>query len=266
MKKIIAFIVTIVLCLSFAGCTSKKSPEPQEPPCVKISFPEGYTTVQVANLLEKKNVCKASEFLNLTKTVRDNFSYSKKIKNSKDRVFLLEGYIFPNTYDFFINEGAESALNRFLTSFSKNITQEDINRANKLGMSIDQIITLASVIQAEAGVPAEMGKVSSVFHNRMNSSYKKLESDVTYFYITKKVKDFIPTKEEQDKFLKLYNTYDISGLPAGPICNPGKAAIHAALYPDDTNYLFFVTDKKTNEYYYAQTFAQHKKNCKKAGL
>lgn len=268
MKRYVSLVLVLLLiCMSFTGCGKKKKQQPQttEKPSVKISFPEGYTVIQIADLLEEKGVCNAKEFIDLSKTVRENFSYSKLIENPKNRVFTLEGYIYPDTYDFYLNEGAVNAMNRFLSNFSRNITQEDKNRAESLGMTIDDVITLASVIQSEAGVASEMKKVSSVFHNRLNRSYNRLESDVTILYITKKLDKVITDKKEKDKYLKLYNTYDISGLPEGPICNPGRAAITAALYPDQTDYLFFVTDKNTNEYYYAKTFSQHKINCNKAG-
>lgn len=268
MKKILSFTLILLICFTFSSCGKSKSDsnKPSEPASVRISFPEGYTIPQIASLLEENKVCNAKKFIEYSKTVRDNFSYSKLIPEPKKRVFALEGYIYPNTYDFFPNEGAECALNRFLTAFSKNITEEDKERAKQLGMTIDQVVTLASVIQSEAGIVSEMKKVSSVFHNRLNNSYKRLESDVTILYITKKLSNVLKDNAEKDKYLKLYNTYEVKGLPVGPICNPGKSAINAALYPKKTDYLFFVTDQNTNEYYYAKTYSQHKINCDKAGL
>lgn len=113
-------------------------------------------------------------------------------------------------------------------------------------MTPDEVLTLASIVQKEAGDLEEMQKVASVFLNRLKpgSPYPMLQSDPTMNY----------------EFLDAYNTYEIQGLPPGPICNPGLDAISAVLYPADTNYYFFVTDKDMN-YYYAETFEEHQQNC-----
>ena len=107
----------------------------------------------------------------------------------------------------------------------------------------------------EADIEKEMGKVSSVFHNRLNASYNRLESDVTIHYIEKYVKPFI--EGDKNRYNELYNTYKCYGLPAGPICNPGIASIKAALNPEKTDYMFFFTDKDMN-YYYSKTYKEHK--------
>lgn len=135
-------------------------------------------------------------------------------------------------------------------------------QADKLGYTMDEIIAIASIIQKEADIIGEMNKVSSVIHNRLNASYNRLECDVTIHYLEKYVKPYLT--EDKDKYNELYNTYKCYGLPAGPICNPGIAAIKAALYPEDTDYMFFVTDSDMN-YYYAATYEEHLANCKKCG-
>lgn len=136
-------------------------------------------------------------------------------------------------------------------------TDEYAKRADKLGMSMHEVLTLASIIQKEAGNIEEMKKVSSVFHNRLNSSsLRMLQSDVTVWYPYATKEDV----EDLNAFKGTYNTYDLEGLPPGPVCNPGAEAIEAALYPDDTGYYYFVTDKN-NKYYYAYTFEEHQYNC-----
>ncbi|MEG0978683.1 MAG: endolytic transglycosylase MltG [Oscillospiraceae bacterium] len=266
MKRLISSLLILTLCFSFFGCVGKnEKPQPTQKPSVKITFPEGYNVLQVAQLLEKNKVCSANEFLELTKKAPANFPLVAELKNPQNRIFLLEGYIFPDTYDFYVGEGAQNALLRFLKNASSKITKEDLSRATELGYTMDEIITLASIIQSEAGNPAEMKKVSSVFHNRINSSYKKLESDVTILYIKDKLSSVITDQAQRDAYYKLYSTYELAGLPAGAVCNPGRAAITAALYPDQTEYFFFVTDKNSGSYYYAKTFAEHKKNCQLAG-
>lgn len=266
MKRAIALLLLISLSFTLLACNQKQDkPQTTEKPSVRITFPEGYTILQIAKLLESKGVCSSTDFLELTKKAPQNFALASEIKSPENRIFLLEGYIYPDTYDFYVGEGAQNALLRFLKNTSAKITQEDKARATELGYTIDEIITLASIIQSEAGNPAEMKKVSSVFHNRLNSSYKKLESDVTILYIKDKLSTVITDEAQRSAYYKLYSTYEIAGLPVGAICNPGRAAINAALYPDQTDYMFFVTDKNNGSYYYASTFAQHKKNCKIAG-
>ncbi len=267
MKRFIATLLLISLSFSLVACNNRagNNPTTTEKPSVRITFPEGYNVLQIAQLLESKGVCSANDFIALTKKAPENFPLASEIKNGENRVFLLEGYIFPDTYDFYVGEGAENALFRFLKNTSSKITDEDIARAAELGYTMDEIITLASVIQSEAGNPAEMKKVSSVFHNRLNSSYKKLESDVTILYIKEKLASIITDENQRNFYYQYYNTYSISGLPVGAICNPGRAAINAALYPDETDYYFFVTDKNTGAYYYAKTFSEHQQNCKTAG-
>jgi len=124
-------------------------------------------------------------------------------------------------------------------------------------------LTIASIIQEESGFPEQDPKVSSVLHNRLNSpSFPLLQFNVTFEYIDKYVTPFV---DGGTKYRDLYNTYVRKGLPAGPISNPGMSAINAALYPADTDYYYFVTDKDMN-YYYASTYSEHLRNCKKAGV
>ena len=139
-------------------------------------------------------------------------------------------------------------------------------RAKELGYSVDEIITLASVIQAEAGDKKEMGKVSSVLHNRIESpDYGKLQCDVTINYVNENILVSPYVEGYKAGYSEYYNTYKRSGLPVGAICNPGLDAINAALYPEDTDYFYFVTDKDWN-YYYASTYEEHLKNCKICGI
>ena len=193
----------------------------------------------------------------------EGFAFS--IPNPQERAFLLEGYLFPDTYEFYRNESASSAIRRFLKNTQSKLTDEVARRCEELGYTVDEILTLASIVQEEAGDPAEMGKVSSVIHNRLSSkSYPKLQCDVATFYLRDYVKPH-KTEQEYEALTELYNTYNCKGLPAGPITNSGMDAVNAALYPDDTDYYFFVTDSG-GAYYYAETWAEHLENCDTAGI
>ena len=231
---------------------------------VRVTFPEGKTTLQIAQLLEQNGVCSAADFLKAADESESEIALSLR---GQDRPFLLEGYVFPDTYEFYRNESAASALSRFLRNFGNRFTDEDRARAQAVGMTVDEVVTLASIIQAEAGDPAQMPKVSAVLHNRLERGMK-LQCDVTYFYLERTVMPYLCPGDWDDEvyetYADLYYTYRIAGLPQGPICNPGSDAIRAALYPADTDDLYFVTDEAGN-YYYSPTYEQHQKTCREIG-
>lgn len=237
------------------------------PATVKITFPEGYTIYQYAELLEQNSVCSKEKFYEAVNTPVDGI----EITNSGDRVFLLEGYLFPDTYDFYKNEDANSVVKRFIDNYNSKITDEMKAQAQSLGYTMDEMLTLASVIQKECDFDIEECRnVSSVFHNRLSASRENyLGSDVTYFYL-KNMADYLGGSEsaEFDGYLTKYYTYSgyRKGLPAGPVCNPGLKAVEAALTPNDTKYNYFLTDESGENFYYAETFEQHQKNGKLAGL
>ena len=279
-KKIIYFIPLIIVLAILAASVGKvdipflttKPAEtaPTEPLTVTVTFPEGYTVVQIAEKLEENKVCSASEFIALTNNYEyiQTFGYifTEGITNPEDRAFYLEGYIFPDTYEFYKNESPERALKRFLDNTERKLTTEYKQRAEELGYTIDEIITLASIVQKESFTRDSVKNVASVLHNRLKSaSFQRLQCDVTIHYINENVTGSKYLTGDTSVYAELYNTYKCSGLPAGPITNPGLAAIEAALYPAETNYYYFVTDSNWN-YYYASTYAQHKINCSKVGL
>ena len=258
-KKITAIAVSVVLCLCAASCSFPgNSGTTTASNTVRITFPEGCTVCKAAALLEKNGVCSASDFLTACSSAPKDFEYSSWLKTDGSCVFALEGYIAPDTYDFYKGESASNALSRFLKNFENEIPSDIETKAAAFGMTPAQIITLASVIQAEAGTYSEMVKVSSVFHNRLSNTSVtggKLQSAATKLYVTVKLKDYLKP-EDTAKYLALYSTYSIAGLPSGPICNPGKAAIKAALEPADTDYYYFFTDSN-GKYYYNETYEEH---------
>ena len=244
-----------------------QSTQPTVDNTVRITFPEGYTIYQYADLLEKNEVCSKEDFYAAVNTPVEGIETS----SAEDRVFLLEGYLFPDTYDFYKNEPAESVVKRFVDNYNSKITDDMKQRAQSMGYTMDEMLTLASIIQKECDYDIdECRNVSSVFHNRLdNSRDTYLGSDVTYFYL-KNMADYLGGSDSQkfDDYLLKYYTYAgyRRGLPAGPICNPGLKAITAAVSPNDTNYHFFLTDESGENFYYAETFEQHQANGRLAGL
>lgn len=277
MKKYLTVFLAMFLLFFLFGCDSKTGGEATEigkttteakPLTVTVTFPEGYTALEIAQKLEENGVCSEKDFMQAVQSssLAAEYGFLDEMKDTDKRAFLLEGYIFPDTYEFYTDESAESALSRFLQNAKNKLTDEMKEKAKKLGYSIDEIISLASVIQAEAGDPKEMGKVSSVLHNRIESAdYGLLQCDVTIHYVNENILTSPYLEGAKSRFSEYYNTYKRKGLPVGAICNPGLDAINAALEPEKTDYFYFVTDKDWN-YYYAATYEEHLKNCKKCGI
>ena len=213
---------------------------------VTLTFPEGYTVDQIVQKLEKYEVCSAAALYQTMKEVdfSSEFSFIASMDNKESRYRLLEGYLYPDTYEFYVGESPSSVLRKFLNNFNKKWTDEYAAQAEKLGMSVDDIITLASIVQKEAYGAEQSPLVSSVLHNRLNKSglYPSLQCDSTEEYINEYIKPNTQDAAQLSKFTNLYSSYKCAGLPAGSICNPGDDAIKAALYPEKTDYYFFAHD------------------------
>lgn len=261
---------------------------------VTVQFKEGMSVRQIAEALEDKKVCKAEKFLELCNSdiFDEEYTFLAEIPKDENCVYKLEGYLFPDTYEFYIGEDAEDSIRRFLDNFEYKIctSTSTVNGytdavsietvINDKGMTINDVIKMSSLVQAEAANINDMYVVSSVFYNRLSTignggvspygdyDLDKLKSDATLYYPYNAQED-IPS-DVVATFKSNYNTYNIAGLPPGAICNPGLDAIDAAVNPDSTNYYYFChkapteTDGATP--YYASTFAEHQVNLVEAGL
>ena len=232
---------------------------------ISITIPEGYTIDQIFERLEKNGVCTSAA---LYKTIDEvdfssEYDFIKDISNTQDRYHVLEGDMFPATYEF--QQGADPAavIRTFLNEFNKRWTEDFAARAAELSMTTDDVIRLASIIEKEAYGEKQFTLVSSVLHNRLNRSglYPTLDCDSTTGYVTKTIADR-HSSARAEAYLPYYNTYECLGLPASAICNPGMDAIKAALYPDTTQYYFFAHDKNM-EIYMAKTSDEHNANLAK---
>ena len=238
---------------------------------VRITIPEGYTTDQIINLFLKNGIGDRDRFVDVINNYPFKHKFIEVLNNlelSTDRTYRLDGYLFPNTYDFYVDENEVNVINKLLNSFESNFVDVYYKRCENLGMTMDEIITLASMVQAEAKYAIDLEYISSVFHNRLNSSsFKYLESDATVVYCLEERKEDLTQSDLNIK--SPYNTYVSEGLPPGAICNPGIDAIEAALYPDDpldksgeAYSAFFFVSNKFGKTYYAATNKQHDKNKK----
>ena len=226
----------------------------------KVTFPEGMSIADMAKKLEEAQVCTAEEFLS---AVNEDYEYDflQEIPSGdayKGRKYKLEGYLFPDTYEFYVGSAGRTVVDKFLNAFDSrvNVSMRVAMRAQ--GMSLNEVITLASLIEWEAADTDDMFGVSRVLHNRLKnpSTYPKLECDSTQRYVRS-------TGVSGDD----YDTYKRKGLPIGPITNPGLTAIEAAMYPSNAsnvkNCYFFATDLKTGNTYFSSSLSQHIAICKK---
>lgn len=235
---------------------------------IKLTFPEGMNAPEVAALLEKNGVCSSKDAVAVFNSGKldENYAMLQQITNASTRYYQLEGYLFPDTYEFFKNEDPEQAVNKMVSNCNKKLTKQIREKAQQEGMTLDQMLTLASMIQAEAANTDDMYKVSSVFHNRLQSGKEELmhlDSDPTTYYPYRQL-SLVPA-DIRSTYKSSYDTYTVKGLPSGPICNPGMDAVDAALNPASTKYYYFC-HSKDGKAYYAATASQHQANLKKAGL
>jgi len=219
----------------------KKAPPRQE---VVIMIPEGLTVDETIDLFLENGIGTREGFIDAIQ----NYDYKYKfmdVLNSLElgegRKYRLEGYLFPDTYNFYTDTSEIGIIDKLLSNFEYYFEVKNYARCEELGMTMDEVITLASMIEKEAKVPSDYYVISSVFHNRLKSNtLKKLESDATIQY-------FLPERKEELSQSDLntdnpYNTYLYQGLPPSAIANPGIDSIYAALYPDETDYYYFVAD------------------------
>ncbi len=227
---------------------------------VTLVFPEGWTIYQVFDKIDEFGVCSKKELLASVSGAEFDYSFIKEIGTVPNRTFTLEGYLYPDTYEFYEESNANSVLRKFLDTSESKWTEEYEAQREKLGMTRDEIIIIASIIQREAANKTQMGAISSVIHNRLSHpvSWPLLGCDSTKNYITNYVKPNV-TPDKAAVYQNYYDTYISQGLPPGPICNPGDDAINAALFPDDTNYYYFRHDKY-GQIYMARTQSEHDRN------
>jgi UPF0755 protein len=221
----------------------------------RLTIPEGLNMDEIALLVQRANICDATPFLSLCRDI--GF-----IKTLKVNSHSLEGYLYPDTYFFPKQTTCRQVIQTLVATFHKIYTREWEKRTQDLGFSVHEIVTLAAIIEKETGDASERPLISSVFHNRLKRNMR-LESDPTVIYGDKDFDGRIRTRHLRRK--TPYNTYQLRGLPLGPIANPGALAIEAALYPDASPYLFFVSKNDTT-HYFSKTLSEHNKAVKKYQL
>jgi len=203
---------------------------------VKVTVPEGYTLRQTFALLEENGVCTAEKLWDCAANFDFDYDFldSSTLGNEKR----LEGYLFPDTYDFYLGEDPDDVIKKFLANFNNRFDDELVARLEETGYSMHDVVVIASLIEEEAAGEEDRAMIASVIYNRLGSSnFPYLQFDSTIHYIIAETGEDFSTEIDSP-----YNTYKYGGLPEGAISNPGMAAINAALYPEDTNYYYYALD------------------------
>ena len=248
---------------------------------VTVMIPEGDNAQQIGQLLEENLVCRADDFEKYYRSKLEKYDFEEQITVTENRFYALEGYLFPDTYEFYViddlpdkpsmdtSQYAKQAAEKMYSNFQNKITKKMYARAKELGMTFDEVVTLASIIQKEGTNEENMANISSVFHNRLENMYEypHLQSDTTDNYIEDVIRPNIPSSSLAlyENVITAYDTYTCEGLPAGPICSPGLEAINAALYPAETDYYYFLSSSD-GVFYYASTVEKHEQNIIDAAL
>lgn len=237
-----------------------------KPLTMKITIIPGWTVEDIANyLVEIKVLSSADEFLSLCKSgeAYNGYYFIEEVMKTgtvSQRKYALEGYLSPNTYEIYTSSSADTLIKRLLTQTEAAYLSGYDERAQELGLTMDEVFTLASMIEKEAKT-SDFAKVSAVFHNRLKAGMT-LGSDVTVKYASGSQK--MSLNDSDLAVDSPYNTYTHKGLPVGPICNPSMDAVVAALYPDEQyvaqKYLYFCSaEPESGKLVFSKTLEEHNK-------
>ncbi len=216
----------------------------------RFTIPEGYEIRQIIDKLEEEGLIDRDKFKKEVTEANFDFSF---IADNKSVGYKLEGYLYPDTYEIFKGDSERRIIEIMLQRFNKVFNEEYRQRAKELNMSINDVITLASIIEREARLDSDRKIISGVFYNRIKKQMM-LQSCATVQYILKERKEVLLYKDLEIE--SPYNTYKYQGLPPGPIASPGFKSIEAALYPDQVDYLYFVANKD-GSHVFTKTYKEH---------
>lgn len=203
---------------------------------LKLTVPEGYTVKQIAAKAEEAGICTAEEFINEVNNGTFDYDF---LKDLPEREYRLEGYLFPDTYFLSESMTAHDVINAMLTRFNQMYTKEYQDAVASSGHTLDEIVTLASMVEKEIKLPEERARAAGVMYNRLRDGIT-LGIDATVLYAVGKTSGELT--QDDLNIDSPYNTRKNYGLPLGPISNPGEASFKAALYPETHNYLYYVVE------------------------
>lgn len=226
---------------------------------VTLTVPEGFTAEMIAARLEEQGIMSGQEFLDALKEAAKEVPFAADLPTDDQVYYQLQGYLFPETY--FLDEDMTAAdlVDMLLTEFENQVGEERKAKAQKMGMTMTEVLTRASLLEKEATLAEEYPTIAGVINNRIEKDMR-LQFDSTVVYAMSEGKYGVERVMYADlKFDSPYNTYKVKGLPPGPICNPGIKAIDAVLNPEEHNYLFFQTNTKKNDgsNLFFETYEEH---------
>ena len=227
----------------------------------KVTIPEGYTFLQTIDILDEKLDCTKEELLAAAQDENLDFSFLEE--QDSDVLYRLEGFLFPDTYEFYKDEDPLNVLSRMLKNFDKKLDDDLRTLVQDSEYSLNELITIAALIEKEAKMDNEREIIASVIYNRLadSANFPYLQVDASLLYTMAEHK---PVLTNEDKEIDTpYNTYKNKGLPPGPICSPGLKSIVAALAPDETNYYYY-NAKSDGTHYFSKTLEEHNANIAKA--
>lgn len=217
----------------------------------KVTIPEGYTMEQIFHKLEDENVCSYDDLMDAAANYSYNYSFiDQSMQGDAKR---LEGFLFPDTYEFYQGMQASSAINKFLENFHDRITAEMLEKADERSMTMQEVVTVASMIEKEAANDDERAMIAAVIYNRIAAGMP-LQIDSTIMYVLPEHKDVLTV--EDTKIDSPYNTYQNKGLPPTPIANPGLASIKATLSPASTQALYYALDAESGTHKFFTSYGE----------
>ena len=246
---------------------------------VSVTFPEGITAQRFAQLMEEAGLCSAEEFLDVANNGDfSQYEFWKEIPENPDRFMKCEGYLFPDTYDFYVNDDPDRVLEKLLSNFNRKFSDDASAQLETLNtalaerwtakgydesyieahrMTIYDLVTVASMIEKETASAKESSTIASVIYNRLcdPANYPYLNIDATIVYALGGIDGALTYEDTQID--SPYNTYNRTGLPAGPISNPGLSSISAALNPADTSYYYYALDDSTGLHHFSESYDEH---------
>lgn len=223
-----------------------------------LTIPEGYSIEQIAAKCEEHGICSADEFLNEVKNGNHQIPFSTGDMNTDGVKYDLQGYLFPATYDIYDDTTAASLIDTMLEKFQSIYTSEYSAKAAELGYTDYQILIMASIVEREAKIDSERPIIAGVIYNRLNIDMMLQMCPTVLYPLTDGMYDKTEVTYDDLEIESPYNTYRNTGLPVGPICNPGQASLEAVLYPDENDYLYYHTsDAGDGSHIFSSTYDEH---------
>lgn len=232
---------------------------------VSVTVFEGSTIIKISKIVEAAGFCTAQDFIDIVEnTDWSQFRFYQYVEDDVNKPFKMEGFLYPETYEFYPEATAYDIAEKMLAQFDSLITDEMYAQMEQQGFTLQDVVTIASYVEEEAGDPINQPDVAAVFLNRLKegSPYPKMESDVSYYYMREQIEPYLGVGRDQSpvEMQQAVNTYLCTGIPITPVSSPSITAINAVLNPTpDSPYYFFLTDL-TGKYYYAETWEGHTKN------